>query len=60
MRVEEYGIGNDKTIVMLHGAYFVHTFGRQYSLSAKYHIDVRSGIKLPTTFRLFFIRDLTV
>ena len=32
--------GNSKTIVMLHGAHFVHTFGRQYSLSEKYHIVV--------------------
>ncbi len=40
MRVEEYGKGNSKTIVMLHGAFFVHTFGRQYSLSEKYHIVV--------------------
>lgn len=40
MKVEEYGKGNSKTIVMLHGAHFVHTFGRQYSLSEKYHIVV--------------------
>ncbi len=40
MRIEEYGKGNSKTIVMLHGAYFVHSFGRQYSLSKKYHIIV--------------------
>ncbi len=40
MKIEEYGKGNSKTIVMLHGAHFVHTFGRQYSLSEKYHIIV--------------------
>ncbi|MBQ8281044.1 MAG: alpha/beta fold hydrolase [Lachnospiraceae bacterium] len=40
MKVEEYGKGNKKTIVMLHGANFVHSFGRQYSLSKEYHIVV--------------------
>lgn len=40
MKVEEYGKSNSKTIVMLHGAYFVHTFGKQYSLSKKFHIVV--------------------
>ena len=40
MKVEEYGRGNEKTIVMLHGAFFVHSFGRQYPLSEKYHILV--------------------
>ncbi len=40
MKVEEYGKENAKTIVMLHGAYFVHSFGRQYSLSKEYHIVV--------------------
>ena len=40
MKVEEYGKDNSKTIVMLHGAFFVHTFGRQYSLSKEYHILV--------------------
>lgn len=40
MKVEEYGKENEKTIVMLHGAHFVHTFGRQYSLSKEYHIVV--------------------
>ncbi len=29
-----------KTIVMLHGAHFVHSFARQYSLSKNYHIIV--------------------
>lgn len=38
--VEEYGKENSQTIVMLHGAYFVHTFGRQYSLSRQYHLIV--------------------
>ena len=40
MKIEEYGRGNEKTIVMLHGAHFVHSFGRQYSLSKEYHIIV--------------------
>ena len=40
MKVEEYGNGNSKTIVMLHGAHFVHTFGRQYTLSKEYHIVI--------------------
>lgn len=40
MKVEEYGIGNAKTIVMLHGAYFVHSFGRQYILSKEYHLVI--------------------
>lgn len=40
MKVQEYGIGNSKTIVMLHGAHFVHTFGKQYSLSKEFHIVV--------------------
>ena len=40
MKTEEYGKNNDKTIVMLHGANFVHSFGRQYVLSDEYHIIV--------------------
>ncbi len=40
MKVEEYGRENKKTIVMLHGAHFVHSFARQYSLSKNYHIIV--------------------
>jgi len=40
MKVDEYGREYAKTIVMLHGAYFVHSFGRQYSLSKEYHIVV--------------------
>ena len=40
MKVEEYGKGNPKTIVMLHGANFVHTYGRQYPLSKEYHLVV--------------------
>ncbi len=40
MKIEEYGIGNEKMIVMLHGAFFVHSFGRQYPLSKEYHIIV--------------------
>nr|MBQ4457913.1 alpha/beta hydrolase [Clostridia bacterium] len=40
MYVEEYGKENKSVIVMLHGANFVHCFGRQYSLAEKYHIVV--------------------
>lgn len=40
MKTEQYGKENDKTIVMLHGAHFVHTFGRQYPLAKEYHIIV--------------------
>lgn len=40
MKVEEYGKGNPKTIVMLHGVNFVHTYGRQYPLSKEYHLVV--------------------
>ena len=40
MYIEEYGKDNRSVIVMLHGANFVHCFGRQYSLAEKYHIVV--------------------
>ena len=40
MKVEEYGKENESVIVMLHGANFVHCFGRQYFLAEKYHIVV--------------------
>lgn len=40
MKLEQYGAGNDKTIVMLHGANFVHCYGRQYCLAKKYHLVV--------------------
>jgi len=40
MKTEEYGKENEKIIVMLHGANFVHSFGRQYPLADKYHIIV--------------------
>lgn len=40
MRIDEYGKENDKIIVMLHGAHFVHSFGRQYVLANRYHIIV--------------------
>lgn len=33
MHYYEYGKENDKTIVFLHGANFVHSFGRQYPLA---------------------------
>ena len=40
MYVEEYGTENNEIIVMLHGANFVHSFGRQYVLAEKYHLIV--------------------
>ena len=40
MYYEEYGNKDNKTIVFLHGAYFVQSFGRQYSLAGKYHLVV--------------------
>ena len=40
MKIEEFGTENHKTIVMLHGANFVHSFGRQYQLAKTYHIIV--------------------
>lgn len=40
MYIDEYGKENKQIIVMLHGANFVHTFGKQYVLSDRYHIIV--------------------
>ena len=40
MVIEEYGKENDGIIVFLHGANFVHSFGRQYCLAAQYHLVV--------------------
>ena len=40
MKIEELGKENEKIIVMLHGANFVHSFGKQYSLADTYHIIV--------------------
>ena len=40
MRVEEYGKENAEVIVFLHGAIFVHSFGRQYCLAERYHLIV--------------------
>lgn len=40
MYFDEYGKGNEKIIVMLHGANFVHSFGKQYVLADRYHIIV--------------------
>ncbi len=40
MKTEEYGKENGRIIVMLHGANFVHCFGRQYPLAEKYHLIV--------------------
>lgn len=40
MKIEEYGKENASTIVMLHGANFVHCYGRQYPLQSRFHIVV--------------------
>lgn len=40
MYVDEYGKENKQILVMLHGANFVHSFGKQYVLAEKYHIMV--------------------
>lgn len=40
MKLEEYGKENNNIIVMLHGANFVHCYGRQYSLANSFHIIV--------------------
>ncbi|MGN1203430.1 MAG: alpha/beta fold hydrolase [Lachnospiraceae bacterium] len=40
MQTEEYGREHEEIIVMLHGANFVHTFGRQYVLADQYHLIV--------------------
>lgn len=40
MKIEEYGKDNDSIIIMLHGANFVHCYGRQYPLAKHYHILV--------------------
>ncbi len=38
MYYEEYGKNNKQILLMLHGANFVHVFGRQYLLSDNYRI----------------------
>lgn len=40
MKTEEYGKENADIIVFLHGANFVHSFGRQYCLAERYHLIV--------------------
>lgn len=40
MYFEKYGDSQKPTIVFLHGAHFVHTFGKQYVLSDKYYLVV--------------------
>ncbi|MGN0633469.1 MAG: alpha/beta fold hydrolase [Oscillospiraceae bacterium] len=40
MKFYEYGKENEKMIVMLHGANFVHSFGKQYPLAEKYHLII--------------------
>lgn len=40
MYFEEYGDKSKPTILLLHGAFFVHTFGRQYPLSDRFHLVV--------------------
>ena len=38
MFIEYYGSKNEDIIVLLHGANFVHSFGRQYALAEKYQL----------------------
>lgn len=40
MHYEEYGKENEQVIVFLHGANYVHSFGKQYVLASKYHLYV--------------------
>lgn len=40
MYTEEYGKGNEKIVVMLHGANFVHSFSKQYVLGEKFHLII--------------------
>lgn len=40
MHVEQYGNAQNPTIVFLHGAFFVHAFGRQYPLADRFHLVV--------------------
>lgn len=40
LKTIELGKENDRIIVMLHGANFVHSFGRQYALADRFHIIV--------------------
>lgn len=40
LKTIELGKENDSIIVMLHGANFVHSFGRQYALADRFHIIV--------------------
>lgn len=40
MYFEQYGERENPMIVFLHGAYFVHSFGRQYSLAKRYCLIV--------------------
>ncbi len=40
MNFEEYGRENERIIVMLHGAYYVHSFSKQYALSDRFRIIV--------------------
>jgi len=40
MYFDEYGDRSNPTIVFLHGANFIHTFGMQYSLADRYHLVV--------------------
>lgn len=40
MYFEKYGDSQKPTIVFLHGAHFVHSFGKQYVLSDKYYLVV--------------------
>lgn len=40
MHFDEYGSKDNPIIVFLHGAHFVHSFGRQYPLSDKFYLSI--------------------
>ncbi len=40
MYIEEYGNDNMPAVVMLHGAFFADSFGKQYSLADNYHLII--------------------
>jgi pimeloyl-ACP methyl ester carboxylesterase len=38
MHIDEFGSKGDKTLIMLHGAFFTNAFGRNIKLSRRYHL----------------------
>ncbi len=58
--IEEYGKKNSRIIVMLHGAYFVHALGRQYSLANQYHLIVFYIMGFGNNTKHIFETDLCI